>query len=554
MSWFPMLTAHYSDGRTYGMSDSRGRNTKAKQFGANLTRDFGSWTGRYSFDRSHSTNRATLLESTSYRHAARLDWSRALNKKRTATISGEYDFGYNTRTDQLPTQAALLHVITPADGLYSLLEDAGFGQLNQMRTLTDQDDSTRTDPEINIGTGTTNQQVGVDLSISREVGGFYIYTDRISDEGMTWSVYISDDGMNWAAHDMSPDAYFDAGVNRYELVFATTKTRYIKAVSGGLNRVENVFVTEIEPVARVQADNELTQSSQTHAVSAGATVRLNERWTAITNASYQRIPSVGLSAKRENFGQSVNLNFEATPDLGHSFRWQFGTSTGSGDAQSATSYLLSYGIRYTPLPTLRMSAGVNGSRSVNDGSRDVDNLGFSGNMAGEPLPDLRIELSAGYGYNKRYLTVLTSSSWRNRFVLNARVLPSLTIDFDYSHQTSTIREMSRESDRDSYRVGLRFRPLKKIYARGTANWSRGLHRYDARQLSIGWNLSKAISLSGSYRTTENSSGYRSERLSANLSWRMRSGNSIYIGYNESDLSRAGGFKTESISAGLRMRL
>lgn len=549
----PVLTANYSIGRVFDHNDSRNRDVRNSILGVGLSHTFGSWQGYYRFGHTNTENRVTMLNSTSNDHSLNLDWGRSFGVKRKVRLSGGYRFNYRSQTDRLPATEALLHIVSPAAGLYGSHLDALFGQLESMPDLTDDNDSSLTEPPIEIGTGSTNQQIGVDLMTPREVSGLYIYTDRLSDEGVTWSVYISEDGLTWTAHDPGPDYFFEAAVERYEISFETVTTRYVKAVSGGLNRFEHVFVTEIVPVVEVEAESELKQSSRFHQLTLGSNLQLSKRLSASLDFSLQSVPSVGLTDRRDTYNQSGTIRYKSTDNLTHTMRMQYGRSLTGAREQDVTDYLLSYNIQYKPLPTLRLVGSTGGRRSLMEGRKDTDNLNVNCKADGQILSDITLEASGNYSFDNRYTLNQKSDSWRTSFSFRGRASRALELQATYGHQTSDIRGLDRRINRDQYTVSVNTRPIAKIYVQGKIDWSRGFYRYLSRLVSVAWNISRTLSISSSYRTNKLRDGYQSGRFMINLSCRLTSGNSIYVGYNANDLSEAGGTDSESVSAGLRVR-
>lgn len=550
----PILTAFYSRERVFDNSLALGRNQKSNNFNMGVTHNLKNWSLRYVYSRNMYNNVATEHETISQQHVARLVWFKSITGDKPVRLSADYSFNYRTTTDRLPSGDQLLHTVSPATGLYGLQEDPYFGYLEKMPALTDENDTSKTDPLIDIGTGTTNRQVGVNFLTSRAVSGLYVYVDRLSDESVTWSVYISEDGQSWEAHDLNPETIFEVSVNRYKIVFDIVETRFIKAVSGGLNRVEHVFVTEIIPVVEVEADRELTQSNQIHLFNSGVSVSFSDRWSASYNFDYQRVPSVGLAGARDNLGQSVNVNFKATPHLSHSLRLQHGLNRSSGSFSNTSNYVLNYSVRYLPLPTVHLSASTSGRRSVIDGQRDSDNLNISGKARGEPLPGLTIEIKTGISRDQGYIIDRVSNSWRTAFTVGGRASANLDLSLSYAHQTTEVRGDGRRINRDQYNVNVSVRPVRKIYVRSRVSWTRGLNDYLTEMITIGWTISRSLTINSSYRVSYDGDDYKSERLSGGMNFKLNSRTSIHAGYNRNDLSRAGATDTEMISAGFRMRL
>ena len=110
----------------------------------------------------------------------------------------------------------------------------------------DGDTDSPTDPIIDIGGALTGRKIGADLGFERPVSALYIYTDRSAGDGPVWQIYASNDNLDWRLVSASPGSTFNPALNRYELLFDSVETRYIKAVKGGVGDIDPVHVTEIE--------------------------------------------------------------------------------------------------------------------------------------------------------------------------------------------------------------------------------------------------------------------------------------------------------------------
>jgi hypothetical protein len=438
-------------------------------------------------------------------------------------------------------------------GLSAQNQDEYYGALSTNPGLTDGDLQSPTDPPINIGTDATNWHIGVDLNIRRQASGFRIYTDRLSDESVTWEVYTSIDGTTWQLYTANPSTVFDISLSRYEILFDPIVTRYIKVVSGGVNRVEEVYVTEMKVLSAPTDSNKLKQSSTSHLITAGARSQLNEKWRAGVNYTLQKVPSVGLGGGQTSFSQEYTASFDATKNLQHAFRFQNNFNDAGGNFDSYSDYMLSYSARYEPLPTIYLSGSSNGRVARVNGNHETTNLGFSGSIRAIPIEDLTFEYQATYSWDDQKTSDRQIGSWSHRYSLEAQPNRYLQFRTTYGHRTVDQSDGPKVEPTDEYMVLVTLTPVPKVRISGQLNQTTGRHLFKQERLLASWSISRTITFTGQYYFSDNSEGYRSERQSFNFSWRITSWTDIYIGYSENELSDVSPV-TYAVNAGVRLRL
>jgi hypothetical protein len=423
--------------------------------------------------------------------------------------------------------------------------------LETIPSLADGSTTDPTDPIIDIGSGMTNRHLGVDFGVSRQVTALYIYTNKISDEQMGWHVYTSDDNFTWEVYDLGPTIRYDANTLRYEVVFPTVLTRYVKAINTGFNQAELVYVTEIQAVTEIPSSGFSSQHKSSHRANLGGTYTVSRRWTATADLSYSRDPSVGLRGTRDNLHHTGSLRFQQTQAFSQTVRWQISQQNTAGEVADLRENSIMYTLRYVPLPTLNMSGSANKRLSYADTESDSDDLRITGQLTATPLEGLKLFGEVGYGKSHRYLIRRNSQTWNRQISVDATPTRSLETTASYSHQVSEVEETDDRFLRDQYSVAVRLRLTRKISLRSTTDWSRGTATYVSQEFGAVWNLSSAMSASFLYRLSDNEDGYRSERYSARLSWRLSGRTNAYLSYLDNDFSQAAGTHNRSIQLGMR---
>jgi hypothetical protein len=226
----------------------------------------------YQHDLDEDRNRDQ--EVANQRHTGRIDYARQFLDDRVAVNTG-YQIDYNLQ--ELPSEGVADTEITPTAGLFSFESDPQ----NPVTALAVNNaliDGLLTVPTtINIGLGgdqVNDTSIGLDLGLPTDINRILLWVDRRLTPSIAgsfvWSVYTSPDNLDtstWTQVVNVAPAEFGTFENRFEIVFPTVTTRFIKIVTSALSPAfpgsasfPNIFVTEIEPFQRisgVQVTNDL---------------------------------------------------------------------------------------------------------------------------------------------------------------------------------------------------------------------------------------------------------------------------------------------------------
>jgi hypothetical protein len=548
---FPLLSTNYARVHNYGQPGEAGKNILEQRWSLSLDQSLNKFGWRYNFSHAINDNRVTLLETNTTSHQFRSTFSDAGRGKRKFSYSATYQVDYSSRTDRLPNSQTLIHRISALNALYLDQGDPLIGALDILPSLTDGNRTQPTNPTIEIGAGQTGRQIGVDLGNIRSIGALYIYCDQISDENLLWSIYSSDDNFNWRLHDLNPVSVFNTIENRYEILFDTITTQYLKAVNRGFNQVDKVIVTEIEALQKVASDGEVTQASTSHLAYFSGVLRLSEKMDLHSDITYQREPSVGLAGRRDNFYNTVRLNYRLSEVTTNSLILQQNYQLYQGIVADVTDYSLQYNLRYDPLKTMSMTWSAVGRISNYDHVRNSEDMNFSWGGTGNPLPGTQIRLGTSYAHNKRLLIGQTSNAWSRQISIDGKLTRTATVTFSYDNTQSKINETGTELKRDRYATSLSWRATSKINIQGSMDWSRGGYRYESRELLADWRLSDAISISGMYSRTINSDRSITDRKSFSSNFRISNRMSVYFSYINNNFTQTSRDQSSSVQFGLR---
>ncbi len=187
----------------------------------------------------------TAFERDSIRITANGDFRQVFAGGRF-TLGGQALIDESQIEDENPRAAVVDERRLPRNGLYADDPTPALGLLADTPALTDRD---LIAPAADLSGDFRN--FGVDLGFAKPVDRALVYIERRllpgSETDYSWDVYTSDDGDQWSIHEVSAGSRFDALLNRFEIEFASTTTRFIKVVNTGFSSTEPpLAATEVE--------------------------------------------------------------------------------------------------------------------------------------------------------------------------------------------------------------------------------------------------------------------------------------------------------------------
>jgi len=226
----------------------------------------------YSYLRNETDDRLRNFDTTEQTHFGKAEYSNNFFGNRVS-LNTAYRIRYNTFT--FPGSATVEQPIPSVAGLSSLDNTPEDGPaLSQNQALVD--GNVTASAGLNIGTGgdqASQVNIGLDFGRELDVDQIRIWVDRrltaaVADS-FSWSIYTSPDNLNtstWTLVATVAPAEFGTFDNRFEILFPTVNTRFIKAVTRplaptviGAADFANIFVTEMEALitrSGVEVENE----------------------------------------------------------------------------------------------------------------------------------------------------------------------------------------------------------------------------------------------------------------------------------------------------------
>ncbi len=492
--------------------------------------------------------RLAELETTEWTHLFRwLQMSRFFDRK--LRVNSSYNFRYQTQDDQ---RTGVFRGVSSRQTLFAIDLSPDQGALTTLPGLSDGVTDVATVPAINIGTGETGQNLGFDFGLPQEINAVYVYTDRPSGEQVGWRVYISNDNLTWTEVTGTLGSLFNLAQNRYEIVFETVDARYVKVVKRGFNRIENVFVTEIE--AFIQADDieDETIDNVTHNLDIANTFTASDALELSADFNYIREPAGSFDQTREEYYIGGGIDFEPSERFLHSARVQQGWQDFSFGEQEQSSTTYNYSLIYTPLDRLQMTLAAASLQDYFQDERVQESNSLFWEASGTPFTHVSMSTGISYTRNNRFRFGESFESWTYRGGLDGRLTTALTGLLSASHQRITNRSTDSLRIRNQYTAGIDIRLSRSIFAGADVNiLDEEVNTFISQDYTLSWNLSRRLTVGGLASISDDGNGVRTEQYDGRINLRIRTRASLNAGVAYTDFAGAEGFESTSFRIGFR---
>lgn len=530
----PIVSLQYNAVNTYNKFSRADRDTREDRYEVGVTYNVGTQSFYYDFLRRDYNVRSSDLITTE--ETQRFNWtqtSRILNQR--LRLTSDYRFSHRREDTKYGGRVSAFLDIPVVAALYDHDATPDLSTLDTLIALADGNLTEPTTPRIDIGENSSDQNIGVDLGFPQDVRGLYIYTDRPSGAGVTWSVYASSDNVTWDHLEEPVDAVYVTSFSRYELLFPLTNTRYIKAVSGGLNNIVTVYVTEIEAISEELSDSRLTRTQTSHQGSASAMYSFAEQLHSTATFSFRAEPEGDFTNSRDAIYYGFSTRHTPWSFLTQTVSAQAGRETfsASGEEQSSTS--LSYVTTLTPLRTLALTLSAADRRSLINGALDVETKSALVRSKAILLPRLTMTSDVTYARTEQPVAARMIDSWTYQAGLEMGLHRSMDATVSYLLQRidEFVSEPLRERQRASAR--LTWRLTHTIRLQGTASRNDDDGRVSTTQEYSGsWQLSQSMSVTGLTTIYDGTTGITTRRSTLLGSLMLNSRTSVNTSYTETD--------------------
>lgn len=545
---YPLLGLRYEWRSFEDRISAVDRETQDQRLQATADYTAGNHRFDYSYTRRLTENVISGLEITESNHLFRWNGFGMPLESRRMRLSGNYTFSRAARTNEILTGGTILEPVPVVAGLY--LEDPSpdADPLDVVPGLTDGNTETPTQPPIDIGSTNVNQNVGVDLGFTRPVSALYLYTDRLSGP-LSWRLYSSLDNFFWDLETSNPEVSFNAGLNRYEILFPEVRARYVKVVNGGINAVAQVFVTEIQAFQGLSESDETTQVFTTHLADGRMSYDFTEKLDTSMDVSYQQQPAQAGIGRRDNLDYSIRGRYHQARPLTHLLKWSQSFQEFSDDLPDVMEYTGSYTLLLDPLETLNGSMSLTSRHSFLDSFKEQEFNSAVLLVNGTPVTDLDLGMEVRVSRDDRWPLGRRSDVWSYRVSSDVALTRSLDVSFSWRYQ-SVDTNLGVDRIRRFYTFGVDWRVTRTIFARSFASITDDVVYSSRQDYLLGWNLFPKLTL-GAQAILFRTGSERTWRYNVNANYELSQRINLYSNLTFFDFTQAAGNKTTSWQLGVR---
>lgn len=549
---WPILLLRYDWQKIRNDADDMGRDTRDARFVSSLNYDRDHESIQYSFSRRRSENLLRDLSTLEYAHNLRFLGSHDLDDARTWKLDSQYLFTRRSATSEVRTGTTILQRIETSQGLFAIDPAPSTGTLDPLPGLVDGNSGAGTLPEVEIGAGSIDRNVGADLGFDRDaIAAMFLYVDRFSSSDVTWSVYASDDNLTWDLVTASPIRRFNPALLRYEIEFPPLRTRYVKVVNAGNNDVANVVVTEIEVYEALQGTDEIEVETNSHLITSTLRWRASDRVDVTAEGSMRFEPQQGATADREVYDYGLRSRWRRTRNTQWVGRWSQSWQRFPNSRGSIRDDLLSGTFLYDPLPTLGSTMSASWRQATEGGETLRTVRSAFAEVNAEPLPTIDVSVEAIVSRLDEFRGRDTDQ-WSLRGTLDTDITDGLNVLGSWSHQEITTHPTEDFLVRRTWTASVDLQITGQIFARAGMQWVED-QRFSRRQdYLINWTLGPRMILTGQIILDDASGGFRTDRASANATFKVNSRTTVYVRYGEIEQGVEDVERTLSWQQGLRM--
>ncbi len=548
---YPIISLRFDRDETFNDNNLALRDTRDNRFQATADYSRGRSQYYYNFSIRDNLNRPTSVKVTDISNLFRWNRTSTLFDDRVRVATG-YSFSQRRSSTDVGRDTTVLDPIAIVRAIYA--EDASpeQGSLSDRSGLSDGNVDTPVQPLIDLGQSQLTHNIGVDFGFRRRVDGIYIYTDRPSGESVSWQVYTSSDNSSWDFLGTGVDESFNSNFNRYEILFPMVDTRYIKVVSGGINEVTTVYVTEIVPLVQLTDEEVIKRTQTSHQADLSTTYFVSKKVTTTLDITYEAEPGSDFSNNRDQLYYSMSLTHEVFSTLTQSVKLQSGFEKFHLTGVRNDNRDLFYTLLYEPLSTLNFSLSAISRTNIVDNIRssEINNLHLQTN--GRVLETLNLSGEIGFSRNNRYDSQTRFDSWTYRVTGDVALLRSLHTTSSYLYQTTGQNDTDSTRVRQQYSVSGTWRVTRAVLVRGqyTVNLDeQQSNTYE--ELAANWSASRKLSFGALYTLIESEDGNQSERINGRAALSISARTSLYFNYNSTEFTLGDRPRVDAFQIGIR---
>ncbi len=548
---YPLMALRVEGSNTYNAFNRSDRDTRERFYDLSLSHQVSNHHLLYNVSLRENNIRSSDVQTNQTHHQFRWNQtSRPLTDR--LRITSEYRYAYREEVTRFGGAVTTFYEIPVVAALANLDPSPELSTLDTVATLADGNTDVPVFPEIDLGESVDNWNLGVDLGFAQMVNGMYVYMDRPSGSGVTWTIYRSSDNVTWERVDGTVESVFNTSFHRYEILFSDVEGRYIKAVAGGLNSVVTTLVTELVPLGEELNDREETRTQSSHQASGAVSYQFTDAIQTVADALVRYEPTGDFTSSRDQVFYGFATRHSPSEYFRQSIRWQAGYEDFSVSDVDQSNTSLSYSATATPLNTLIFTLSASNRQSFTDDVKQVETNNALFRTDAEVLPALTTSVDVGYTRTRLPVSDRLIDTWSAGSRINAGLLRSLDTDVSYLYQRSEEASMDDSRERHQVSVNVQYRLTRTIQLRGSTSHLEDDGRISTRHdFTALWRLGRRMSLSGHGSLDEGSSGAMSRRWSVHYSFDVSRRTTFHSNYTFIDSEGGGASDSRTLQFGVR---
>ena len=547
---FPVLTLRNDITRVRESGPDANRKNDEQRFHGALDYSVGNHSFSEGYTNGHTYNLVTGWKSYQDMNTFRWNYAANLFQDKRLRYSTSYTHNYRHQLDRVPGGGTVFNLIPVISALFADNPVPEFGELEPLPQLSDGNTDDPSQPQIDLGSGAINRNIGVDFGFSRSVSALHLYLDRASGP-LEWQIFTSTDNLNWSRYNVELEVILNLGYNRFELIFPTVTTRYIKAVNSGLNEVTTVYLTEIQALLESETEAETESYSQMHFLDLSVGYRFSDKLNSSFSGTYQQEPVQGLEGDRRNLYYSLSTRFRQTEIVSHTAKFQQSLQDFDADSTDLKNLSGSYNLLVAPLTTLDFLLSITSRIGYYGAELDQESGNALLAVRGSPFSNLHLTWESGFSQQIQHSVSTTTDNWIHRLIANAALTRKLDAGFSMRYQFSRIEPAKTKRSRRQFQLNLNYRATSSIFVRGTTDLNLDETTTFNQDFLFSWNVTAKVKMGLQTYFNGDDGGINTSRLNTNINYKLGTRSTIFIGFSVNDYRRAGGTRTSNLQAGLR---
>lgn len=548
---WPIFSLSYDNNSIYNSDDRSLRDFSSNRYIAAANYDWKNheFYGNISYNKS--TNNTTEISSDNLNSSFRW-YQMTQSKDRKVNFSSNYTLLMYRNKEKRSDTAVALYPVFVSEGLYAYDISPELAELDSLSQLIDNNYDIPVSPEINIGANNTGQNIGAETMLGSDISGFYLYTDTISDDQMTFDVYTSTNNLDWTLQTAGYIADFDPVLQRYEIFIPATRSKYFKLVNISVNSFSDVKITELELLSDTgNEDRAVTRAS--HLIDLSSSYRWNDKSITSVDLSYSNRSSTS-DNRPQNTYLTLSQRYKPSEKALHVVRIQTNYQHVGSEIPNLRTHFLTYSFLYEPIPTIEWLFSASNGHNYVGSKKNSETRNAFFRTYGKLLPVLNVNLEIGYNWSSQLDIDRKYNSWRTSFSSDGNLTRRTNFKFAYTVTTTGNTDEEGRTVRSNMNMNLNNRLSGKIFWRMEYRINYDNETYKNALSSLSWNMTSKLSTGASISYTNRENLIETYQYSTFVNMRLKNRATLSVNYSFGDLTDAGGSKTTSLLISFRTSL